>query len=222
MSVADATRFVMLKKPATAAMSQISRSEKPARRKRLAVLFLDQPRLGGELDGEIEHGAFALRQPRRAVIHRHQFAEHRIAGQLAHGGAVGDQTIIAAVLRRDRDRDHFALELAQARRRQHQIVVHGDEGRELAHVEGVGLEHVGHEAELFLAFGEIGGHLGGQRCRRKLKRGDHRVVGRCRAEVRAWRWRASSWLRCCAWPWCVTSIGAGLPWRRSVIISGAL
>ena len=70
-----------------------------------------------------------------------------------------DQTIIAVVLRRHRDRDHLAFEFAQAGRRQHQIVVHGDEGGELRHVEGIGLEHVGHEAQLFLALGEIGRHL---------------------------------------------------------------
>ncbi len=134
----------------------------------LAILLLDQPRLGGELDGKIEHGALPLRQPRRAIIHRHQFAERRIAGELAHGGAMGDQAIIAAVMRRHRDRDHLAFELAQARRRQHQIVVHGDKGGELGHVEGVGLEHVRHEAELFLAFGEIGRHVGRKRRRRKL------------------------------------------------------
>ena len=60
MSVADATRFDMLKKPATAAMSQMSRSEKPDAAQRLAVLLLDAPGLGGELDGEVEHGALAL------------------------------------------------------------------------------------------------------------------------------------------------------------------
>ena len=70
----------ILKKPATAAMSQISRSVKPTRRKRFAILFLDQPRLRGQLDGEIEHGAFTPRQPRGAIVHRHQFAERRIAG----------------------------------------------------------------------------------------------------------------------------------------------
>ena len=163
-----------------------------------AILLLDQPRLGGELDGEVEHGALALRQPRGAIIHRHQFAERRIAGQLAHGGAVGDQTIIAAVMRRDRDRDHLAFELAQARRRQHQIVVHGDKGRELRHVEGVGLEHVRHEAELFLAFGEIGRHVGRKRRRRQFQRGDRGVVARRRAGARPLcRTRRLCW---CAWP----------------------
>ena len=55
-------------------------------------------------------------------------AERRIAGQLPHRRTVRHQTIITAVMRRNRDRNHFALELAQAGRGQHQIVVHGDEG----------------------------------------------------------------------------------------------
>ena len=113
MSVADATRFDMLKKPATAAISQMSRSEKPTRRK-AAVLVLDPPGLGSQLDGKIEHGALARGQARRTVVHRHQLAERRIAGQRAHRGAMSDEAVIAAVLRRNRHRDHLALELAQA------------------------------------------------------------------------------------------------------------
>ena len=150
----------MLKKPATAAMSQMSRSVKPARRSASRSLLLDRPGLGGELHREVEHGALALAQPRGAVVHHHQFAQRRIARQRAHRGAMRHQAVVAAVLRRHRDRDHLALELGQAGRRQHQVVVHGDEGFELGVVEGVGLQHVGHEAELLLALGEIGLHAG--------------------------------------------------------------
>jgi hypothetical protein len=98
------------------------------------------------------------------------------AAHLPHRGAVGDQAVVAAVVRRYRDRDHLALELAQARRRQHQVVVHGDEGRELGHVKTIGLEHIGDEVELFLAFGEIGRHLGRQRCRLQRQRRDLGIV----------------------------------------------
>jgi hypothetical protein len=37
----------------------------------------------------------------------------------------------------------------------HQLVGHQHEGLELGAVEGVGAEHVGHEAELLLALGEV-------------------------------------------------------------------
>ena len=72
---------------------------------------------------------------------------------------MGDQAVVAAIVRRHRDRDHLALELAQARGRQHQIVVHGDEGRKLRHVECIGLEYVRNEPELLLALAEVGGHF---------------------------------------------------------------
>jgi hypothetical protein len=39
---------------------------------------------------------------------------------------------------------------------QHQVVCHQDEGAQLGVVEGVGRQHVGDEAELLAAFGEIG------------------------------------------------------------------
>jgi len=52
----------------------------------------------------------------------------------------------------------------------------GDEGGELRRVEGIGLQHIGHEAELFLAFGEIGGHFRGKRRRRQVERGDLGVI----------------------------------------------
>ena len=65
MSVAEAIRFDMLKKAATAAMSQMSRSLKPARRSARGPPPRP-PRLGGELHGEIEHRALALAESRAA------------------------------------------------------------------------------------------------------------------------------------------------------------
>ena len=143
---------------------------------RLAICLLDRPGLGGELGREIEHGALALAQPRGAIVHHHQFAQRRIAGQRAHRGAMRHQAVVAAVHRRHRDRDHLALELGQARRRQHQVVVHADEGFELGVVEGVGRQHVGHEAELLLALGEIGLHRRRKLAALQRKRGDLAVV----------------------------------------------
>ena len=118
-----------------------------------------------------------------------------------------DQAIEAAVVRRHRDRDHLALELAQARRRQHQVVIHRDEGFELRHVEGIGLQHVRHEAELLLAFGEIGRHRFverdlGQRQRdhdassfARLRRGKRNRVAGCLPGDGLWQqsWQ-TSWI----------------------------
>ena len=173
-------RFDMLKKPATAEISQMSRSEKPARRSRSRSAFLHAPGRGRELDREIEHGALALVQPRHAIVHHHLLAEQRIAGILPHRGAVRGEAVVAAVLRRHRDRDHLALELGKPALAQHQVVVHGDEGFELRHVEGIGQQHVGHEAEFVLAFLEIGGHGGRELRRRQIERDHRRVVGRRR------------------------------------------
>ena len=43
-------------------------------------------------------------------------------------------------------------------RAEHQVVIDGDKGFELRHVEGIGLEHIRYEAEPFPAFAEIGRH----------------------------------------------------------------
>jgi hypothetical protein len=102
MSVALATRLDMLKKPATAEISQMSRSENPARRR------------ASQLDREIQHRPLPFGQPRGAVIHRDQFAQDWIAGILPDRGAMRHQAIEAAIIRRYRDRDHLAFELAQA------------------------------------------------------------------------------------------------------------
>ncbi len=83
MSVAEATRFDMLKKPATAAMSQMSRSVKPARRSRSRSPSSTLQGCGGQLDREVEHGALALVQARDAVVHHDLLAEQRIAGHIA-------------------------------------------------------------------------------------------------------------------------------------------
>jgi len=64
----------------------------------LAVLFLDFPRIGGELHREIQHRTLALAQPRGPVIHHHHLAEHGIA-ELAHRVAVRREAIEAVVLR---------------------------------------------------------------------------------------------------------------------------
>ena len=182
MSVADATRFDMLKKAATAPMSQMSRSVKPARRNVSRSGVFDGPRFGRELDGEIEHRALTLRQGRGAVVHHHQFAKRRIAGQRTHRCAMRDQAIVAAIVRGHRDRDHLALELAQARRRKHQIVVHGDEGIELRAIERIGLQDIRNEAELLVAFCEVGFHRLAERRRRKVERDVARIVaGRTRS-----------------------------------------
>jgi hypothetical protein len=58
--------------------------------------------------------------------------------------------------RGDGDRDHLTLQLRQARIAQHQVVVHIGEGTQFLLIEGVGEQHVGHEAELLPAFVEIG------------------------------------------------------------------
>src|SRR5262245_5958237 len=143
----------------------------------LAIRFLDRPRLGRELCGKIQHGALARRQARGAIVHHHLLAQQRIARERPHGGAVRHQAIVAAVHRRDRDRDHLALELRQTRGRQHQVVVHGDERLELGHVERIGIQHVGHEAELLLALLEIGLHGWAQRRRRQVERDDRGIIG---------------------------------------------
>src|SRR6516164_3605453 len=110
MSVAEAMRFDILKKPATAAMSQMSRSEKPAWR---TVLRSDS--------------------------------------SIPHGSAVNfmAKSSIARCRRSSR-----------AARRQHEVVIHGDEGLKLRHVECIGFEHVWNEAKLFGAFVEIGPYGG--------------------------------------------------------------
>ena len=85
----------------------------------------------------------ARREVGGAVVHRHQLAELRIARQLPDRRAVGGETIEATVHARHHDRDHLALELAQAGGRQHQVVVEGHEGFELGVVERIGVSTFG-------------------------------------------------------------------------------
>jgi hypothetical protein len=59
MSVAEAMRFVMLKKPATAAMSQMSRSVKPWARRPSRSSSRDAVAAFGHLRRELQHGALA-------------------------------------------------------------------------------------------------------------------------------------------------------------------
>ena len=94
-------------------------------------------------------------------MHQH-LAEHRIARELADGRAVGGEAVVAAVLARHHDGDHLALELRQPRGREHEIVVERREGLELGVVVRIGAQHVRHEADLLVAFREIGLHLPGQ------------------------------------------------------------
>ena len=68
---------------------------------------------------------------------------------------MGHLAVEAAVGGGDGDGDHLALQLGEAAVGQHQVVVERGEGVELVDVEGIGLEHVGHEAELLLADAEI-------------------------------------------------------------------
>src|SRR5436853_300057 len=64
------------------------------------------------------------------------------------------QAVVAAVLRGYGDRDHLALELGEAGRREHQVVVEGRERLKLGVVERIGEQHVRHEAELLAALFE--------------------------------------------------------------------
>src|SRR5262245_65181698 len=70
------------------------------------------------------------------------------------------QAIVAVIGATDRHGDHLALQLGKAAVAQHEVVGQGDERLELDVVEGIGLEHVGYEAKLFLALGEIGFGIG--------------------------------------------------------------
>jgi hypothetical protein len=62
--------------------------------------------------------------------------------------------------RADGHRDHLAFELGQAAVAQHQIVDHVDECFQLVGVEGIRLQYVGHESQLFHAFVKIALQLG--------------------------------------------------------------
>ncbi len=138
MSIAAATRFDMLKNAAVEAMSQMSRSEKPASRSaaRSASTILAGSSVSLTANSSI---AFCLgeRSAARKFITIIS-PKRRVAGKLAHRRAMGGQAIVAMVDRGDGDRDHLALQLRQAGLAQHQIIVHVGEGAQLLLVEGVG------------------------------------------------------------------------------------
>ncbi len=150
-------RFDMLKKPATAEMSQMSRSEKPALRN---AARSGSPTSHGvrELPRKIQHRARTRVEIGGAVVCDHRLGEHRVAGQLSEHRAMRDQAIVTVVRAGHDDGNHLALDLGQARLAEHQIVGHRDKGLELRKIEGISLEHVRNEAELLLAFREIGFH----------------------------------------------------------------
>ncbi len=118
MSVAEAIRFDMLKKPATADVPDVAVGEASVAQ-RLPVLLLDR---GGGLrhqHGEIEDGPLAWSERRDAVVHHQHLTELRLAGELADGRAMGGEAIEAAVLGRHDHGDHLALQLREAGRREH-------------------------------------------------------------------------------------------------------
>jgi hypothetical protein len=80
------------------------------------------------------------------------------------------------------DGNHLAIELRKSRRREHQIVGHGDEGPQFCEIERIGLEHVGNKAQFLHAFVEISLHVGIERGRRQIER---RYGGRARLLRRA-------------------------------------
>src|SRR5260370_3950839 len=76
----------------------------------LAVFLFDFPRLGRELDREIEHGASALIETCGSIVHHHHLAQEWTA-ELAYCVAVRGNAIEAPVLRRDHGSDHFNFQL---------------------------------------------------------------------------------------------------------------
>ena len=101
------------------------------------------------------HRTLTRRDLRHAPVHDQQFAERRIAGHLADGLAMGGQAVETAIRGRYDDRDHLALQLAEAGVGQHQVVVHADEGAQFGLVEAVRGEHVRQEADLLVAEVEV-------------------------------------------------------------------
>ncbi len=66
---------------------------------RLAVGLLNRCGGDGHLHGKVQHCALSWIQGRGAVVHDQSLTKGWIAGQLAHSGAVGDQTVKAFVHR---------------------------------------------------------------------------------------------------------------------------
>ena len=115
---------------------------------RLEVLagVLDGPQR--ELLGERADRPLAIAEPVRAApVERDPVGHHRVAPCLAQRGAVRDQAVQAAVGHRDDDRDHLALRRAQPGRLLVQQAEVGEPRRQPLGPEGVGAEHVRHEAD---------------------------------------------------------------------------
>ncbi len=169
MAVALATRLVMLKKPATLAMSQMSRSENPTSRSACRSALLDGGAGGGHQRGEIQHRPLPRIQRRHAIVHHQHLAQHRIARQLPHRRAMSDQAIEAALIDETTtaiiSRSSLLSPLSASIR---SLYMRG-EGVQLVDVEGVGLQHVRHHAQLLGADVEVFLRRLGQRI-------DHRQI----------------------------------------------
>lgn len=68
---------------------------------------------------------------------------------------MGGQAIEAVINAADRDRDHFALKLAQPALGQHQIVVQSHKTAQLFLIMGVSEQDIGHKPQLFVTNIEI-------------------------------------------------------------------
>ena len=151
-----AIRFDMLKKPATVAMSQISRSLKPARRK-AARSSSSTPRLGRQLYGKVQHRPLARREPGGAIIHTISSpsagSPDNAAAPPRHGRRGNSSS---GCRRRPRPRSSRARACSRPDGASIRSLYMATKACKLRIVEGIGLEHVGYEAELFLAFLEIG------------------------------------------------------------------
>ena len=123
--------------------------------KSCAVGLLDLVGRLGQLDGEIEHRLPARLKLGSAIVLGNDLAELGVARAKAHRRTMGRKAIVAMIDGAHGHRDHLALELGEPAFAKHEIVGHVDEGSQLAGIKGIGLEHIGHKAELLLALGEI-------------------------------------------------------------------
>ena len=132
----------------------------PRLAQRFPVRFLDLVGRLREPGRKIEHRLLARVEFGGAIVLGDQLSEFGVLAALAQGCAVRGEAIVTVIDRTYRHRDHLTLGLGEAAVAQHQVVGHQDEGLELGIVEGVGAEHVRHEAKFLLAFAEILGDLG--------------------------------------------------------------
>ena len=108
----------------------------------------EQSRLLGQLDREIEHRPLPRLQLRVPVVRPQLLDEEGIAGQLPQRGGVRDHAVVAAVRRRDDDRDHLPLRLRQPGVAAHQVVVERGPELEVPGPERVDAQDVRDEPEL--------------------------------------------------------------------------